>query len=686
MSDVRTAEILRHLDESADADRDLLARFVRHRDHAAFERLVRRHVPMMLAVCRRVSGHPQDAEDAFQAVFLVLARRGASVAEPDLLGNWLYGVAVRVGQKARRAAARRRAREVQVTAMPDPVAAASDSPDDTGPILHAELAKLPTVFRDAIVLCDLRGVPRAEAAVLLGVPEGTLSSRLANGRKKLADRLARRGVVLSAAAIPAAVGEGRAAPVPESLVAKTCGQVADAAAGVPIVVDVARLAKGGIDVRRMFAIGVMGAALTAAGVVFAARPDADPQKKKTPPTKADPPAAKVEPGKAEATEKFTSAPQIVRRHDVRLTNVLSMHWNRAGTRIVVGGTERTLTGSGLQNSPAIHVLTLDPWGVQAIRNFEKQQLVGFAPDGERVLTELREYELLSGHHRLSTWKLMNPPAPIPGLGATPPGTVLSGPGGVAGPSFQVERNLTLSPDRTAGYAYSADGKTFRTVVVETNAAGDESRFGLHEVNADTGEVLKTVESRVAKACAMSPDGKRLAFVMTDYSVLVSEVFKNDARIKHVVPAPDPQFTPPTTYVHIQFSPDGKRVVVASGMNWTHVLNADNLDLLPPLEGLSQSEVQVSPHAFSADGKLLALTGSRFTIKKERARFNDPQQTSVTRAGRFVGVWDTKTGKALKVWERGATVAFSPAAPVLATIEAAGGDTSRLGLWSFAADE
>lgn len=678
MSDVRAAELLRQLDESADADRDLLARFVRHRDHAAFERLVRRHGPMVLAVCRRVAGHPQDAEDAFQAIFLVLAQKGAGVSDPDLLGNWLYGVAVRVAQKARRTAARRRAREVQVTAMRDPVAAVSAEPDDTGPILHEELARLPAVFRDAIVLCDLRGLSRAEAAGALGVPEGTLSSRLANGRKKLADRLARRGVALSAAAIPAAVSEARATPVPESLITKTCGLAADAAAGGLVAGEVARLAKGGTDVRRMLAASVLGAALAAAGVVFAARPDADPQKKTNPPKKADPPAAKVEPADPVAGVKFTSSPRLVDRHDVKLTGVRSLHWNRAGTRLVVSGIELALNRGGeYQNMPAMHVLTRQPWGVQAIPNTGRQLLVGFAPDGERVLTEEREFELLSGHHRLYTWKITDPPAGAPFIGG--------GPVGVPVPSFQMQKTLNLPPDRTTGYAFSADGKTFRTVVVEKDVAGDESVFSLRVVNALTGEVVKTDEGRVAKACAMSPDGKRLAFVMSDYSVLVSEVGKNDARINQI-PRPDPQFVPPTSPVHVAFSPDGKRVVVSSGYNWTHVLNADNIDLLPPLEGLLQSETQPAHHAFTFDGRLVALAGSRWIVRKGRTRGGEEAVTSVTRGAQFVGVWDTQTGKALKVWERDAKVAFSPTAPVLATLEKNGTDQTRLGLWNFAAEE
>ena len=207
------AELLRRLDQAGPSDRELVARFVAQHDHGAFEELVRRHGPVVFGVCRRVTGHSQDAEDAFQAVFLVLARKARRIGNPDLLGNWLYGVAVRVARKARRSAARRLAREVQVTTMPEPPdirgLTPPGSPSDFEPILDEELAALPAWYRDAILLCDVRGVSREEAAMLLGVPEGTLSSRLANGRKKLAARLTRRGIALSTAT---SRGRGRPGP------------------------------------------------------------------------------------------------------------------------------------------------------------------------------------------------------------------------------------------------------------------------------------------------------------------------------------------------------------------------------------------------------------------------------------------------------------------------------------------
>jgi len=196
MTGARPAYILRQLEEPASTDRDLLARFVQERDQSAFRELVIRHGPVVLGVCRRVTCHRQDAEDAFQAVFLILAQKAPSIRKPEVIESWLHGVALRVAQTARRSVLRRRRREVAVSAMPDTPIPPVEAIFEQSPILDEELAALPSWYRDAIILCDLRGASREEAAAALGVPEGTLSSRLASGRKKLAARLTKRGIAL----------------------------------------------------------------------------------------------------------------------------------------------------------------------------------------------------------------------------------------------------------------------------------------------------------------------------------------------------------------------------------------------------------------------------------------------------------------------------------------------------------
>ena len=204
------------------SDGQLLGEFVARRDDAAFAALVRRHGPMVLAVCRRVLRHAQDAEDAFQATFLVLAKKAAAVADREAVAGWLHGVAYRAALGARASALRRRAKERQVEAMPHPVALPQDDQRELLELLDRELARLPEKYRLPVVLCELEGRSRKEAARQAGLPEGTLSSRLATARKTLAARLSGGGAAVSAAVLGTLFTEGaRAACVPGRLLLST---------------------------------------------------------------------------------------------------------------------------------------------------------------------------------------------------------------------------------------------------------------------------------------------------------------------------------------------------------------------------------------------------------------------------------------------------------------------------------
>src|SRR5262245_55758405 len=229
---------LRHLHRAALlqggglTDRQLLDRFLAARDGDAFAALLRRHGPMVLAVCQRVLGDRHEAEDAFQATFLVLARKAASLRGQLPLGGWLHGVAYRTSLKARTTMARRRARERQAAV---PVAAEAPGPEDREEMLQfldQELNRLPEKYRVPVVLCELQGRGRKEAAAQLGIPEGTLSSRLAQAKKLLAERLARRGVALTAGGLAAALAEGSCpAAVPSALLNPTVAAALGVAAG-----------------------------------------------------------------------------------------------------------------------------------------------------------------------------------------------------------------------------------------------------------------------------------------------------------------------------------------------------------------------------------------------------------------------------------------------------------------------
>ena len=200
------------ISEAIVPDSCLLDRFVTNGDQDAFAALVHRHGPMVLAVCRRVCADEHLAEEAFQAAFLVLARRAGDVKPREAVRAWLYGVAVRTARGARAQSARRRFREVPMPLVPDrPIAAAAAVDSDALQALDEEIARLPQHLRTAVLLCELDGLPRKEAASRLGVPEGTLSSRLGKARKLLARRLRGRGVALSAGALAMLFGSARPA-------------------------------------------------------------------------------------------------------------------------------------------------------------------------------------------------------------------------------------------------------------------------------------------------------------------------------------------------------------------------------------------------------------------------------------------------------------------------------------------
>jgi RNA polymerase sigma factor (sigma-70 family) len=236
------------------ADEDLLRSFADRRDEAAerdFAELVRRHGPMVLGVCRHMLRDSHDADDAFQATFLVLARKAGSIDRPELLAHWLQGVAVRVARQARGRNDRRRRIEGQEVAMLDtePVGDAGHQEQrlarrETAQVVHEELARLPEKYRSPVVLCDLDGLSHAEAAGRLHWPVGSLSVRLMRARDLLRERLGRRGL------------------------APTVGLVVAAASSRPASAEVPRgLAEGTVRAALQYSGGCSSAASTAAGAL-----------------------------------------------------------------------------------------------------------------------------------------------------------------------------------------------------------------------------------------------------------------------------------------------------------------------------------------------------------------------------------------------------------------------------------
>jgi len=228
LQQLRRVHLLR--DGAGLPDEQLLREFISRRDDAALAVLVKRHGPMVWGVCRRLLANYHDAEDAFQATFLVFVRKAASIASKELLANWLYGVSFQTARKLRATAGKRRTRERQVSQMPEP-AVEHIFWNDVLPHLDEELTRLPDRYRAVVILCELEGKSRREAARQLGVPEGTVASRLATARKMLAKRLARYGLAVSGGALATMLSPNASAGVPASVMSATIKAVCLTAAG-----------------------------------------------------------------------------------------------------------------------------------------------------------------------------------------------------------------------------------------------------------------------------------------------------------------------------------------------------------------------------------------------------------------------------------------------------------------------
>jgi RNA polymerase sigma factor (sigma-70 family) len=198
-------------------DGQLLQRFATERDGDAFDELMRRHGPLVLGVCRRVLRHEQDAEDAFQAAFLVLARKAGAIQKAGSVGSYLYGVAYRIAMKERTRLLNRRTRERHAEAKAPDGPAYEAAWRELQVVLDEGLNRLPEKYRTPFVLCCLEGRTKAEAARELGWKEGTVASRLAQARQRLQRLLARKGVTLSAALIAVGVAGRVSAAIPRVL-------------------------------------------------------------------------------------------------------------------------------------------------------------------------------------------------------------------------------------------------------------------------------------------------------------------------------------------------------------------------------------------------------------------------------------------------------------------------------------
>ncbi|HEV3262022.1 MAG TPA: efflux RND transporter periplasmic adaptor subunit [Gemmataceae bacterium] len=240
MADRKLARVLNHIltaagDDCGVSDAELLERFTGQGDAAALELLVWRYQRLVLGICRRVLQDVHDAEDAFQATFLILARKAGSVGRREAIGGWLYQVATRAALAARAARSQRSARERSLGGNEAAASAEAESlveRQELWAVVDEEVSRLPERFRAAVVLCYFEGKTVDGAARQLGCPRGTVASRLARARERLRVRLTRRGLALTAGTLTAGLGQaGFAGATAYGLVRRTGQAVAALSAG-----------------------------------------------------------------------------------------------------------------------------------------------------------------------------------------------------------------------------------------------------------------------------------------------------------------------------------------------------------------------------------------------------------------------------------------------------------------------
>jgi RNA polymerase sigma factor (sigma-70 family) len=589
MAAAQLATVLNHLRQLAEVrradalgDAELLARFVARHDEAAFAALLQRHGPMVMGVCRRILRDAHDAEDAFQATFLVLVRKAGSIGKGASLGYWLYEVAYRTALRAKLGAARRRQRERRAQEMTDTDPLTDSGWEELRPLLDEELHRLPEKYREPFVLCYLQGKTHGEAAEQLGWPKGTVSGRLARARDVLRARLARHGVTLTAGLLVTALVRGASAAVPRRLLGATLkaalrfasGRAAD---GFPSV-EAVTLAKGvlqGMSTNKLkLALAVLlTVGLLGGGAVGSSRQAGDPKA---------PPAAKAAVEAAPLPEGATARMGTADfRHGDR---IFFIAYTADGKQLITASRDQTVrlwdaaTGKeirrfdrsprpGEKEDPAEGAFRM-PMGIGP--DPSSTFLVALAPDGKTLAATrgatLILWDVASGKElrRLS--------GPHPGVSSAL-GFAESG------------KKLVLAVGDSAHIWETGTGKRLK---------GDNK----------PGRWIRAAGVLVLRGeSVLSPDGNLLARPHADpangaFSVKLTEV----ATGKELPEIPFER----SVASAMTFAPDGKRLAWATSAGAVQLWDLAARKVAVELPGGGRFGDRVSSLAFSADGKTLAV--------------------------------------------------------------------------------
>jgi RNA polymerase sigma factor (sigma-70 family) len=660
-------------DDPAVTDGQLLRRFARQQDEAAFAALVQRHGPMVLGVCRRRLRHEADAEDAFQASFLVLLRRAASIRRHGSVAAWLHGVALRVAARAQADAARRRHHEEQAPERHPADPGTEAAWRELAAVLDEELLALPERYRLPLVLCGLEGRSRSEAARLLGWREGTVGSRLARGREALRRRLTRRGLTVPAGVLGALWADGTlSAAVPGALAVSTARWAAlvaagEAAAAEAVPGSVAALAKGALQ-------GMLFTKLKAAAVLLALIPilalGAVAAARQAWPMPPAPVAAAPRPVGQQAgarTDRYGDPlpdGAVVRLGTLRFNHgdgLNALFFSPDGRSIISEGNGIVRLWDPLTGKELRQFVTAQPL-------FDSQ--TALAPDGQTltVLGQKFPYDLVR------SWDVDQ-------------GREV---GTLSLPAWRREiadrRRNALSRDGTLCAVHTPERlDVFDTAtgqkLYELPKRGDEIRaavFGGNAlVTADHKQAIEVWEARTGKpvrqfqhgspveVLVASADGRLLATLEHRTSSIDRFLDRDVVHVwdlttgtrKHTLAA-----RPQRWYLHVQFAPDGKLLFASShGLDQTEltVWDVEAGQRLHELCGVNNKAIAVSP-----DGSRLALggestfdlwdlgTGRRLASEDGRRAwaatpFLSPDGNRAFTVGyASIGTWDCRTGRPL----------------------------------------